>query len=147
MAKSFLVAVFVVLVSFLNSGLAVADQHVGPALTKDLVSFGKVIYRKNCADCHGANLEGQPNWKERSDTGVLPAPPHDESGHTWHHPDSLLFQITKLGGQASMPEGMTSGMPGFEDTLSDAKIWAVLSYIKSTWPTPIQARHKAMSEK
>lgn len=27
--------------------------------------------------------------------GYLPAPPHDVTGHTWHHPDGLLFDLTK----------------------------------------------------
>jgi hypothetical protein len=49
----------------------------------------------------GANLEGQPNWKERQANGRLPAPPHDASGHTWHHPDAQLFGITKQGSRPS----------------------------------------------
>ena len=28
---------------------------------------------------------------------MLPAPPHNETGHTWHHPDEMLFAITKYG--------------------------------------------------
>ena len=34
---------------------------------------------------------------EHGPDGRLPAPPHDESGHTWHHPDAQLFAITKYG--------------------------------------------------
>jgi mono/diheme cytochrome c family protein len=68
---------------------------------------------------------------------VLPAPPHDETGHTWHHADSVLFDYTKLGGKAALAErgvDFASGMPGFGDQLSDPQIWNVLAYIKSTWP-------------
>src|SRR5262245_3752214 len=61
------------------------------------VAQGQAVYAAQCARCHGANLEGQPNWRERQANGHLLAPPHDESGHTWHHPDSDLFGITKHG--------------------------------------------------
>src|SRR6188474_2752267 len=62
-----------------------------------LVALGENIYRVHCAACHGAGLEGQPNWKERLPNGKLPAPPHDASGHTWHHSDQQLVDITKYG--------------------------------------------------
>jgi len=52
-----------------------------------LVARGEAVYRMHCASCHGRNLEGQPEWQSRDKEGFLPAPPHDESGHTWHHPE------------------------------------------------------------
>lgn len=114
---------------------------------QELVAGGKTIYTDTCAECHGENLEGQPNWRIKNEDGTLPAPPHDASGHTWHHPDELLFQITKDGGQKNAPEGFKSGMPEFADTLSDKEIWSVLAYIKSQWPDEIIKRHAQMSER
>lgn len=102
---------------------------------------GKTLYAQNCASCHGANLEGQENWRSPGPDGRLPAPPHDETGHTWHHPDSMLFAYTKQGGKAALAaEGVTfdSGMPGFADQLSDAEIRDIIAYIKSTWPEQIR---------
>ncbi|MFZ3584459.1 c-type cytochrome [Loktanella sp. DJP18] len=94
---------------------------------------GKALYVANCASCHGANLEGQSDWRRRLDTGRMPAPPHDETGHTWHHPDAALLKIIKSGLDAVIP-GYESDMPAFGSTLSDAEITDVLAYIKSTWP-------------
>jgi len=103
------------------------------------VAQGKQVYDRHCASCHGANLEGQPEWRKRKPDGRLPAPPHDESGHTWHHPDQMLFEITKYGLiPPNAPDGYQSDMPAFNGMLSDTEIWAVLSYIKSRWPA--QAR-------
>ena len=104
------------------------------------VSNGKIVYAENCASCHGKNLEGQPNWRTPLREGGLPAPPHDAKGHTWHHPDRFLFDYTKLGGKKLAPATFKSNMPGFEDKLSDGQIWAVLSFIKSTWPQEIRRR-------
>lgn len=108
----------------------------------ELVTLGGPIYAKQCASCHGKNLEGQvPNWRERLPDGSIAAPPHDPSGHTWHHPDSQLFDVTKRGRLKASGGTVRSNMPGFEETLSDREIWAVLSYIKSRWPAPIRQRH------
>lgn len=94
---------------------------------------GQALYSTNCASCHGANLEGQPDWRRRLDTGRMPAPPHDASGHTWHHSYDDLFAITK-GGVGAVVPGYESDMPAFAETLSDAEINAILDYIISTWP-------------
>src|SRR5690606_36629755 len=64
---------------------------------ESLVSLGRALYTGHCAACHGSKLQGQPNWRERREDGRLPAPPHDETGHTWHHPDAVLFDITRNG--------------------------------------------------
>ncbi|WP_299625407.1 c-type cytochrome [Pelagibius sp.] len=106
-----------------------------------LVALGGAVYAAECAVCHGANLEGQPNWRQRRADGRLPAPPHDPSGHTWHHPDEQLFALTKYGPAALAGGGYESDMPAYAGTLSDDEIWAVLSYIKSHWPAQIRERH------
>ena len=113
------------------------------------IAQGEDLYREYCAACHGADLEGQPDWRSAGPDGVLPAPPHDETGHTWHHPDGVLFDYTKLGGKAALAlQGVEfeSGMPGFGDQLSDAEIWNIIAYIQSTWPErqrAIQAERSA----
>ncbi len=105
------------------------------------VNLGEAIYQAHCASCHGANLEGQPNWRQRLPNGRLPAPPHDATGHTWHHPDEVLIQLTRLGPAELVGAGYESDMPGYADILTDEEILAVLSYIKSQWPSEIQAQH------
>ena len=97
------------------------------------IASGRQIYAEHCASCHGAELEGQPDWQTRLPNGRMPAPPHDASGHTWHHSDSQLFTIVKNGVSAIVP-GYESDMPGFEGVLTDDQIQTVLAYIKSTWP-------------
>ena len=98
---------------------------------------GEALYLEYCASCHGADLEGQADWRSPGPDGRLPAPPHNDKGHTWHHGDGLLFAYTKLGGKETLAQRgieFDSGMPGFGDQLTDAEIWDVLGYIKSTWP-------------
>lgn len=103
---------------------------------------GARIYAQNCAACHGPEGEGQPNWRDRGPDGLLPAPPHDPSGHTWHHPDEQLFAITKhgLAKLIGQPDYHTA-MPAYDGVLSDDEIIAVLSWIKARWPAEIRQRH------
>jgi mono/diheme cytochrome c family protein len=103
------------------------------------VEKGRRIYLAECASCHGTNLEGQPNWRQRLPSGKLPAPPHDASGHTWHHTDQALFDITKKG-LAAYSRGYQTDMPAFADKLTDEDIAAVLAFIKSSWPIDIRRR-------
>jgi len=120
--------------------------YIDPA-DSQLVARGEPIYAQHCAACHGAKLEGQPDWRTRLPNGRLPAPPHDESGHTWHHPDIILFDITKHGlvpGRTA-PPGHESDMPAYASILSDEEILSVLAYIKSTWPKEIQEVHQELS--
>ena len=116
-----------------------------PYTDQAVIAEGQGLYDAHCAACHGADLEGQDNWRSPGADGKLPAPPHDETGHTWHHPDAQLFMITKYGTEALVGGNYRSNMIGFDDILTDDEIIAVLAYIKSTWPADIQARHTAMN--
>ena len=110
----------------------------------DLLNNGAKIYRTHCAVCHGINLEGQKGWNIKDGQNNILAPPHDETGHTWHHSDEDLFYITKYGGAGQA--GVASAMPGYEQILSDKKIISVLSFIKSTWPVQIRLQHDQINE-
>lgn len=106
-----------------------ADQEV-----RQRIALGKSVYDASCASCHGAELEGQPDWRNPSANGRLPAPPHDETGHTWHHADELLLAIIRSGTAAVVGGGYQSDMPGFDGILTEAESQAALEFIKSTWP-------------
>ena len=114
-------------------GVAGAAAVFGVPVDAEMIELGAGLYEETCASCHGTDLEGQPDWRRRLDNGRMPAPPHDETGHTWHHADQQLFDITK-NGLASVVPGYESDMPVFDGILSDDEITAILGYIKSTWP-------------
>ena len=88
-------------------------------------------------------LQGQANWRALDEDGYLPAPPHDETGHTWHHSDTNLFLLTKYGVSYFTKEEYLTRMPRYETLLTDDEIIAVLSYIKSTWPQQIQTKQNS----
>ena len=104
-----------------------------PTLDLEQVKLGAQVYQASCASCHGVDREGEPDWKTPKADGTYPAPPHDASGHTWHHGDGLLYQIISDGGTSINVPDFQSNMPASGHVLSDAEIRAVLEYLKSTW--------------
>lgn len=112
------------------------------------VRRGQVVYERHCAACHGARLEGQPDWRIRRPDGRLPAPPHNASGHTWHHPDDVLFSIVKHGMvPPNAPRGYVSDMPAFGATLTDDEIRAVLAFIETKWSGEVREARRQMSQR
>lgn len=133
----FLMAVFGFTVLFWNPSaetgkpVVINNTPVPPVPTPDpaRVAQGVDLYAQYCATCHGADLEGAPDWKKPLPDGSLPPPPHDGSGHTWHHPDSLLARIIANGGDPSY----NSKMPAFDDKIALEEIGSIMEYIKSKW--------------
>lgn len=100
-----------------------------PTLDPIHVKQGETLYTQECASCHGIGLTGALNWKDTLADGSMPAPPHDSSGHTWHHKDELLIKIILNGGDPQFK----SKMPAFKDKLSETDAVAILDFFKSKW--------------
>ena len=104
------------------------DIPPAPPLDAQKAAQGQELYSRYCAECHGVNGEGQPDWKIPNEDGSLKPPPHDVSGHTWHHDDDLLLEIVLKG--SDFPQ---SQMPAFGEQLSEEEAQAILEYLKSWW--------------
>jgi mono/diheme cytochrome c family protein len=120
----------------------------GTGLAPETVALGERVYQANCAACHGANLEGEPDWKVQNDDGSFRAPPHTADGHTWHHSDASLIDAIEKGGSRfdGLNIGGTSNMPAYADILSPEEIQAVLVFLKSQWPDEIRAQQEQRTQ-
>ncbi len=65
------------------------------------VSRGGAVFGQHCASCHGAEAQGAPDWQRPDARGDLPAPPHDDTGHTWRHSDAQLSEKTRNSRKSS----------------------------------------------
>jgi mono/diheme cytochrome c family protein len=110
------------------------------------IAQGQALYAVRCASCHGKNLEGQPHWQMPLPSGRMPAPPHDKTGHTWHHADKALAGVVKLGLKPFAGDNYESDMPAFGAILNDDEIEAILTYIKSTWPERERAYQEQITQ-
>jgi len=122
----------IVVFGLFSVAVLVAQAVLQSARNNDTLTLGTQVYAADCARCHGARGEGgnpaAPLARDAS--GLRPAPPHDSTGHTWHHPDALLKEIITNG--SSYPD-FQSPMPAWGDKLSEAEIDAVIAYIKTWW--------------
>jgi len=112
-----------------------------PSLNPARIAQGAVIYARECADCHGANLEGDPNWETKLGDGSNPPPPLDGSGHATHHSDAGLLTLLNYG----LNYGKESFMPGYKETLNDDEQMAVIEYMKSFWSEDFFSHQHSLS--
>lgn len=137
------------LVALAAGWLWLADGSIfGDAVDPNVIARGEKVYQDSCAKCHGVDLKGEfgemsveliklnDAANERRADGEVSqiAPPHDASGQTWRYGEAKLFEIIKFGGNRLAPGSQNSRMPGFEGTLADDEIVAVIAYMKQFWP-------------
>ncbi len=94
-----------------------SENIADTSLLVDTVGRGGELYVVNCQMCHG-DQQGQ---------GGIGAPPHNQGGHTWHHPDAQLKDWV-MNGKLGLGQ-----MPGFKEKLTESEIDQVLTYIKTWW--------------
>jgi len=84
-----------------------------------LLARGATLHTISCQPCHG----------DRHGKGSIGrAHPHNESGHTWHHPDAQLKDWILHG----KPGPGFSVMPAFTYFTED-DVEGILAYIKTWW--------------
>jgi mono/diheme cytochrome c family protein len=109
--------------------------------TPEQVELGAVVFRENCATCHGPNAEGTPNWRKRDAEGRLPPPPLNGTAHAWHHSRDVLRRVVREGGQA-----FGGSMPAFAEKLSGRQIDQVIAWVQSNWSNEIYQRWQEIDE-
>ncbi|MCK8783446.1 cytochrome c [Roseomonas sp. NAR14] len=139
MARPMVVVALLALCVAVPLGGVALRAGAGPADSGAAVARGAALYAANCAGCHGAALEGQPDWRRPNAAGRLPAPPLDATGHAWDHPDAQLEEFVAHGMASVAPAGYRSDMPAFAGRLSRSEIQAVLAFVRSHWPPGVRA--------
>lgn len=104
-----------------------------PPLDPAQIARGRQVYVQYCARCHGPNAEGAPNWQVPDARGDMPAPPHDDHGHTWRHSDAQLAEIIRNGLRDPFNKTSELTMPPFRAELTEAQVRDVIVYFKSLW--------------
>lgn len=109
------------------------ESLTGPAIHRyhdpQQVAQGETLYRQHCAECHGAQAQGHPEWRHRDAEGMFPPPPLDGSGHAWHHSTDWLIEMILDGS----PPGQGK-MPPWRGRLSETEAAAIVTWFQSLWP-------------
>lgn len=99
------------------TGTPIPVTQTAPTVLNENITEGAELHATNCQVFHG-DLRGP---------GGSGAPPHNQYGHTWHHPDAQ-FKDWVINGKLGF-----SQMPAFKNILTGPEVDAVLSYIKTSW--------------
>lgn len=96
-----------------------AKNKKNPIATNDAsIDAGKIIYTKNCYDCHGK--KGKGDGPKSAD---LPKSPQDFSKESFQkQTDGTLFYKISEGRKP---------MPTFKKDLSDDQRWQVINYVRT----------------
>ncbi|MEK9672317.1 MAG: c-type cytochrome [Rhodospirillaceae bacterium] len=97
------------------------------------VTMGGTTYQKFCLECHGDRLKGRASWDRaihmREQAGI----PLNADGVTWHLSDQRLFGAIATGDRVKNGKSERIHKDGYAGKLSDAEIWALIAYFKTTW--------------
>ncbi len=109
------------------------------------IARGGKIYQQHCAQCHGVNAEGAPNWHVPGADGKYPPPALNGTAHAWHHPLPALQHTIRNGTLA-----IGGNMPAHGDKLSEQDIDDVIAWFQDKWPDELYqawARNNARVQK
>ena len=97
------------------------------SVAADDLARGEEIYLSNCASCHGATGQPDPESPLVKSLGVVPANFSDQLFNS-REPDSDWKIVVAHGGPAL---GFSEMMPAFDGALTESDIDAVVTYIKT----------------
>jgi mono/diheme cytochrome c family protein len=102
-------------------------------LSVESVMRGAHLYQEHCAQCHGPEAQGHPDWQNPQ---VVAAPPLDGTGNEWKRKRSELIAIVKKG----MTRNNESVMPAWGERLSDPEIEDIVAWFQALWPMEVYDR-------
>lgn len=111
-----------------------AQAPAGRWYPTGVLETGRTLYLDNCQSCHGEQGEGAPEWRERGPDGKWPPPPLNGTGHAWHHPLPVLYQVIMEGSPAG-----SGNMPAWRGRLSREEVLAIIAWFQSQWPDELYA--------
>jgi len=110
-----------------TSALSALDQPAFPALNR-----GARLFEQHCAQCHGPEAQGHPDWENRD---IVAAPPLNGTGTDWKRSRAQLVAVIKNGAKRKGEPVM----PAWNGRLSDQEIDDIIAWFQALWPPEVYA--------
>jgi len=110
---------------------AVAVPHFDPVS----VARGAQLFGERCAQCHGPQAQGHPDWQTPSDGSFAAAPPLNGTGNDWKLSRAQLAAIIKNGVRRKTDNADI--MPAWKGRLKDGDVEDVINWMQSLWPADV----------
>jgi mono/diheme cytochrome c family protein len=98
------------------------------------IARGAELYTQHCAQCHGPQAQGHPDWQTPSDGSFAAAPPLNGTGNDWKRSRGELVTAIKDG--VVRKDGVLV-MPSWKQRLSERDIDDIIAWFQSQWPPPV----------
>lgn len=92
----------------------------------DRLFRGAQLYQENCAQCHGPEAQGHPDWQNRN---VVAAPPLNGTGKEARLRKSEMIGIIRNG----LTRDRLPTMPAWKGRLSDQDIEDIIAWYQALW--------------
>ncbi len=103
----------------------------------DSLMRGARIFQEQCAQCHGPDAQGHPDWQNPQ---VAAAPPLNGTGNEWKRSRSDMVAIILDG---ATRDGVPV-MPSWKGRLTQQEIEDVIAWYQALWPAEVYEKwHKA----
>lgn len=113
---------------------------VTPHFDDAAVARGALLYEQHCAQCHGPEAQGHPDWNTPSDGSFVAAPPLNGTGNDSARSKQELVATIQHG----VSRNGVPVMPAWRGRLENEEVESVLQWLQSLWPPETYARwHKA----
>lgn len=110
-----------------------ALPSVQPMPSLDALNRGAKLFQENCAQCHGPEAQGHPDWQT---PGVVAAPPLNGTGNDWKRSRAELIAVITNGAKRNGVQVM----PGWKGRLSEAEVNDIIAWFQALWPADVYSR-------
>lgn len=125
-----------------EAGMATAPAVPAPHFDPASVARGAQLFGERCAECHGPQAQGHPDWQTPSDGSFAAAPPLNGTGNDWKLTRAQIATIIKNGVRRKTDN--VDIMPAWKGRLNDSDVEDVINWMQSLWPADVyQAWSKA----
>lgn len=96
---------------------------------------GAALFAEHCAQCHGPEGQGHPDWQTPSGDQFAAAPPLNGSGNDWKRSRVQLAAVIRDGARRASDKAEI--MPSWKGRLKEPDIEDVINYMQSLWPADV----------
>lgn len=98
------------------------------------IARGAELYAEHCAQCHGPQAQGHPDWQAPSDGSFAAAPPLNGTGNDRTRSRRELVAVIMDG--VVRKDGVPV-MPAWRQRLGESDIDDIIAWFLSQWPPPV----------
>ncbi|KPK11885.1 MAG: hypothetical protein AMJ68_04140 [Acidithiobacillales bacterium SG8_45] len=116
-----------------GAALTASEQEqvdAGRIFDVERIAKGARLFQENCAQCHGPEAQGHPDWERGRKEGFAAAPPLNGTGTDITLSKVRMMEIIRNG----LKQKGEPVMPAWVGRVSDQDIEDVITWYQALWP-------------